>query len=36
MSSEQLKQFLAGLCIAGLLSGTALTLGSCATQGKSS
>lgn len=36
MNAEQLKQFLAGLCVAGLLSGASLTLVGCATPGKSS
>ncbi|MCU0531185.1 MAG: SbtA family thio(seleno)oxazole RiPP natural product precursor [Syntrophales bacterium] len=36
MNSEQMKAFLAGLCVAGLLSGASLILGGCATPGKSS
>ena len=31
MDTDQLKKYLAGLCIAGLLSGAALTLTSCGT-----
>ena len=34
MEEKQLKKFLAGLCIAGLLSGAAPTVG-CAEEGKS-
>jgi radical SAM modification target selenobiotic family peptide len=35
MSTEQLKKLLAGLCIAGLISGASLTVTGCATPGKS-
>jgi len=30
MESNDLKKILAGLCVAGLISGSALTLGGCA------
>jgi radical SAM modification target selenobiotic family peptide len=35
MEEKQLKKFLAGLCITGLLSGAGLTAGSAAEEGKS-
>jgi radical SAM modification target selenobiotic family peptide len=36
MDSQELKKFLAGLSVAGLLVGTSLFAGGCATTGKSS
>ena len=36
MDAQELKKFLAGLSIAGLLVGTTLVAGGCATTGKSS
>jgi radical SAM modification target selenobiotic family peptide len=36
MEEKQLKKFLAGLCISGLVSGAGLTGTSCAQQGQSS
>jgi radical SAM modification target selenobiotic family peptide len=35
MEERQLKKFLAGLCIAGLLSGAGATVGCAAEEGKS-
>lgn len=36
MDSQEFKKLLAGLSIAGLLAGTSLLAGGCATKGKSS
>jgi radical SAM modification target selenobiotic family peptide len=36
MDAQELKKFLAGLGIAGLIAGTSLMAGGCATTGKSS
>jgi radical SAM modification target selenobiotic family peptide len=36
MDTRELRRFLAGLSIAGLLAGTTLVAGGCATSGKSS
>jgi radical SAM modification target selenobiotic family peptide len=36
MDSQEFMMFLAGLSIAGLLAGTSLLAGACATDGKSS